>query len=128
MASHHASGVPPRRAPTASRRALLSEGSGVTATRNGLRRTSSASMYCTPVTRRSVSRVVTSRRLRRWPSGLLVDVLAADAVALEGVHGDPGHREGDAVAGGYRQQPAAHAERAGHGGRLNAELTALIGG
>jgi hypothetical protein len=67
-------------------------------------------------------------RLEKLALRLLVDVLAADAVALEGIHRDPGHLEEHTVAGGYRQPPAAHAERAGHGGGLEAELTALIGG
>jgi hypothetical protein len=43
MASHHPCGVPSLPPPTAPRKARFSDGSGVTETRNGLRRTSSAS-------------------------------------------------------------------------------------
>src|ERR687895_338686 len=103
-------------APAASRTAACREGRGVTATRNGLRRTSSASMYSIPG----------NAATNFTRSCLLVHVLRADPVTAELVDVDPLDLERRAVRGVAGDPPPAGAERARHRRWLEPDLGAPL--
>src|SRR5918999_248419 len=103
-------------APAASRTAACREGRGVTATRNGLRRTSSASMYSIPG----------NAATNFTRSCLLVHVLRADPVTAELVDVDPLDLERRAVRGVAGDPPPAGAERTRHRRWLEPDLGAPL--